>query len=170
MEAKKLIEDLKREVEDERNAIAVKEKLIANWEEKIKLLDDNSGVSMENIGNVSKTGNDKHESILGKEYIDLSQFGAAAQKKNTFIDDVRKVLKKFGDQQFTVNHINSILNAEKGGEIDASLKNKISLTLSKLSKSGEIVISTKGGGNSPHFYVNATDKEEGLAEDEQDQI
>lgn len=91
--------------------------------------------------------------IEDNQVIDLSELGIEDQsKKRTLVDDVRDVVKRFGDQNFTVSHVQAALKRcgiDLGGKTPRS---RISVAIAKLHEEGFILRTFKGSGNIPHQF------------------
>lgn len=73
-------------------------------------------------------------------------------KKRTLIDEVRDVVMQFGENEFTVAHIEAALN-KLGIPIDAkNPRARIGIAVSNIVNEGLIVKTVTGGGNVPHRY------------------
>lgn len=73
-------------------------------------------------------------------------------KKRTLIDDVRDVVMLFGDNEFTVAHIEAALK-KTGVAVDAkNPRARIGIALSTVVDEGSVVKTGEGGGNVPHRY------------------
>ena len=87
-----------------------------------------------------------------KGEIDFANLIGNNEKKRTLIDEVRDVVKKFGENEFTVAHIEAALN-KLGIEIDAKEpRARIGIAVSSIVKEGLIMRTFKGAGNVPHKY------------------
>jgi len=133
------IEDLKRQIEQERIELKVKEDLLAKWTQS-KQFD-----RLENAQPLTASFN---------EVIDVHSLIKDKPKRNSLIDDVQKVVKRFGDQEFTVAHVDKVLKSTGVlAQDDMHNRARISTVLTRLKDSGELEITFKGGGNVPNKYV-----------------
>lgn len=73
-------------------------------------------------------------------------------KKRTLIDEVREVVNLFGDNEFTVAHIEAALK-KTGVVVDAkNPRARIGIALTAVLDEGLIVRTVPGAGNIPHRY------------------
>lgn len=152
MDASSFIRDLEQEIALAESELAIKKKLLAEW--KLKLgINEQSTVSTNNTGQtIASTPATK--SISDSGVIDLSSFLDEAKKKPAFIDSIKEIVERFGDQEFTVQHVDHVYKLNNGiPAIDNSNRTKISTALSKLKDAGVLKMTFKGGGNVPHKYV-----------------
>lgn len=93
--------------------------------------------------------------IPAKDQLGLIKFEdliGNVEKKRTLIDEVREVVMKFGENEFTVAHIEAALN-KLGVPIDAkNPRARIGIAVSNIVEEGLIVKTVPGGGNVPHRY------------------
>lgn len=89
---------------------------------------------------------------LSPEQIEFANLVGGIEKKRTLIDEVRDVVTKFGENEFTVAHIESALN-KLGIVIDAKHpRARIGIAVSSIVAEGLIVKTFEGAGNVPHKY------------------
>lgn len=99
----------------------------------------------------------KPEIISGNEQIKDINFddligSIDKTKRRTLIDEVRDIVSHFGDNEFTVAHIEAALK-KTGTKIDAkNPRARIGIALSTVVEEGLIVRTGVGGGNIPHRY------------------
>lgn len=75
---------------------------------------------------------------------------------NTLIKDIRNVVERLGDQEFTVNHIVAALEQTGKASNTKHFKNRVSMTMKKLTENESYLERThKGSGNEPHRYRRA---------------
>lgn len=88
------------------------------------------------------------------EEIDLNdiELPEKAIRKPTMMNDITDVIERLGSQEFTVNHIHAVLRKQGKGNDAKHYKNRISLSVRKLTNAGKIVLTHKGSGNDPHKY------------------
>lgn len=73
-------------------------------------------------------------------------------KKRTLIDEVRDVVERFGDHEFTVAHVEAALK-QMGVSVDAKApRARIGIALSNVVEEGLVVRTYDGAGNVPHRY------------------
>jgi len=78
--------------------------------------------------------------------------GVEKTKKRTLIDEVRDVVMLFGENEFTVAHIEAALK-KTGVVVDAkNPRARIGIAVSTVLEEGLIVRTAEGGGNVPHRY------------------
>ncbi|MFZ2405871.1 MAG: hypothetical protein WAW41_12085 [Methylobacter sp.] len=144
MDAKKLIEDLESEVEREKAAVAVKEKLLAEW--KLKM----------GINAPDKDKESQAQGIHKRGVIDVDDLFEEQPKKQTIVGEVKEIVERFGAKEFTVQHVDKVYKMQHGiPDEDISNRTRISTALGKLKDSGFVDVAFKGGGNVPHKYVVA---------------
>lgn len=84
--------------------------------------------------------------------IDFADLIGNVEKKRTLIDEVRDVVKKFGENEFTVAHIEAALK-KLGIAVDAkNPRARIGIAVSNIAEEGLIAKTESGGGNIPHKY------------------
>ena len=134
------LDELRKEIEVDRKSLAEKEAVLHFLEKKEKEIKPADPV-FSPIVEAQQDG-----------FIQLDQLEPAT-KRPTFITDVQDVVSRFGDQEFTVIHVDAVLKKMgkevKGGKFPRS---RISTVLAKLEEQGLIVRTFKGGGNSPNRY------------------
>lgn len=73
--------------------------------------------------------------------------------KITLLDDIRKVITRFGTQEFTITHIEEVLKRMGKSSDSKSFRNRIAINVKKLLDEGNIIERTyEGSGNDPHRY------------------
>jgi len=123
----------RKELEDEERALAIVRRMIGQ------------PPSMQSPGMVPK---EQVGAIKFEELLDSVE----KIKKRTLIDDVRDVVSQFGQNEFTVAHIEAALK-KMGVVIDAkSPRARIGIVVAKLADEGFVVKVAEGGGNVPHRY------------------
>lgn len=89
---------------------------------------------------------------LASKQLRFEDLGVEALKKRTLTDDVRDVVRQFGDNEFTVTHIEAALK-QLGVVIDAkSPRARISIAAANLVEEGVVVKTYEGAGNVPNRY------------------
>ena len=120
----------RQELEDEENALAT-----------VKRMMKQPQANKAHITAKEQTGSIKFEDLIGDE-----------KKKRTLIDEVRDVVLRFGENEFTVAHIEAALK-KLGVVIDAkNPRARIGIAITPVVNEGLIVMTEKGGGNVPHRY------------------
>jgi len=143
----KEVEGARRELESKENALRVLQDMYAK-----------------------QTGSSLYKAAqdMSSQLIDLSEVHEAKQShRRTFLDSVRDVVSRFGDQEFSVVHTEFALK-KLGIEVPGKAsRSRISMVLNKLVDEGITEMTHKGSGNIPNRYrlKNAApdQKEEGLA-------
>ena len=73
---------------------------------------------------------------------------------DSLYSSVEGLIKRFGEQQFSVTHVEAVLRKMGQGSESKHFKNRISLVLRKLLDNEVIELTHKGSGNIPHRYRN----------------
>jgi len=96
----------------------------------------------------------KNTPIADNVVIQLDQLIVPESGRRTLVDDVGDVVKRFGNQEFSVAHVDVVMQQQgikdKSGE--PFPRSRISTALGKLEESGFIERSFTGAGNVPHRY------------------
>lgn len=86
--------------------------------------------------------------------IQLDQLVVPESSRRTLVDDVDDITKRFGSQEFSVAHVDVVMQQQgikdKSGEFFP--RSRISTALGKLEDDGIIVRTFKGAGNVPHRF------------------
>lgn len=132
-EAEKQVAIKRRALEEQENALLVLKKMASET-----LIQDSSVI----------TPAQPQEDI---KFDDLFT-GGIARKKSQLVDDIRKLVSQFGQNEFTVDIVKAaldkvgvVINAEKP-------KPRISVALGKLVDEKILKIVVKGAGNAPNVY------------------
>ncbi|TFH89040.1 hypothetical protein [Vibrio ouci] len=89
---------------------------------------------------------------------DLEEPSSEGPKKRSLKDDIRDLVERFGDQEFTVSHVESALK-KLGKASDAkNFKNRLSMLVRTLYEDGVIERTFEGSGKTPHKYRYITNK------------
>ena len=129
-----LIQELRKEIEEDRAALAVKESALA-------FLEKRSG---------------KAEIVTAAPARDFDPTALNIETRTTLVSAVKDILPKIGESEFTVAHIESALRqvgAHPGGQTPRA---RIAVVLGKLEKAGLIIKTHAGAGNIPNQYKVAT--------------
>lgn len=119
----------RQELEDEESALATVRRMMRQPANKAHI------TAKEQAGSI------KFEDLIGN-----------AEKKRTLIDEVRDVVLQFGENEFTVAHIEAALK-KLGIAIDAkNPRARIGIAITPIVDEGLIVRTATGGGNVPHRY------------------
>ena len=130
------IEELKAEIEADKKALAGKEAAL-------KFLESKQG-KPPTKASTSTTAN---EGIIALDELipDVT--------RNSLVNDVKNVIKRFGGQEFSVAHVDIALT-QQGIKIKGKLpRSRISIALGKLEEQEVIRRTFKGAGNVPNKYV-----------------
>lgn len=100
-------------------------------------------------------------STLGAQssLIKLEELSVAnVQERRTLADDVWDVAQRFGEQEFTVPHVEAVLK-QLGREINAKApRARIAMVLGTLEERGQVIRTFKGTGSVPHRFKVAPKK------------
>ena len=83
--------------------------------------------------------------------------GKSEKRGSTLLEDIRGLIGRFGSQEFTLSHVEAVLKKMGKGAGAKHYKNRISITIRKLTDEGLITLSHKGVGSDPHRYRVAKD-------------
>lgn len=134
------IDELRKEIEAEEGSLNEKKAVLRYLESKTgkQPIPVKPGASMASAGGV----------------IQLDQLIVPASSKRTLTDDVEDVVKRFGNQEFSVAHVDIVMRQQgikdKSGE--SFPRSRLSTALGKLEESSLIERSFTGAGNVPHRY------------------
>lgn len=134
------LDDLRKEIEEDRKSLSEKEAVLRFLEGR--------------VSSSSASGKIVHESPLPQNdgIISLDSL-IPEMRRRTVIDDIQGVIGRFGNQEFTVVHVEAALK-QTGYEFkgEKSPRPRISTALGKLEDQGVIVRTFEGKGNVPHRY------------------
>jgi hypothetical protein len=85
---------------------------------------------------------------------DLDVPAIVPSTQTTLLDDIRSIISRLGEQQFTVNHIEAALKDAGRDTSTKSFKNRVSMLLKRLLEAEEIERLIAGKGNKPATYRN----------------
>lgn len=106
------------------------------------------------IGKQSATAKAGAPSVIQGGVIQLDQLVVPESGRRTLVDDVEDVIKRFGNQEFSVAHVDVVMQQQgikdKSGEFFP--RSRISTALGKLEDDGVIIRTFKGSGNVPHRF------------------
>ena len=120
----------RKELEEEENALATVRRMMGQPQ-----------ANKAHITAKERVGSIKFEDLIGN-----------AEKKRTLIDEVRDVVLRFGENEFTVAHIEAALK-KIGVVMDAkNPRARIGIAITPIVDEGLIVRTVTGGGNVPHRY------------------
>ena len=144
------------------------QKLKSDLFEKEKFLSEKEAILKYLESFQSKSSAPKHiaeaVSIENNEIFDLDDLIVRTHASSTLLDNIRKVISKFGNQEYTVSHVEAALlkmgfiQSESDAKI--SLKPRIALNLANLVNANEILRTFEGKGNTPHRFKNIESKNE----------
>ena len=86
--------------------------------------------------------------------------GKTVRRGPTLQVDIRGLIGRLGNQEFTVSHVDAVLKKMGKGSDAKHFKSRISDTIRKLTVEGLVTLSHQGIGSEPHRYRVA--KEDGL--------
>jgi hypothetical protein len=134
------LNELRKEIEVDRKNLSDKEAVLRYLENK---------EDMTHITANSKLPNPPlHGGVILLDQLQIPQ-----SNRRTLLDDAEDVVKRFGDQEFSVAHVDIVFQQQgiksKGENIPRS---RISTALGKLEEAGVIKRTFTGGGNAPHRY------------------
>lgn len=130
-ELEKRIADKRKELEEEEKALEVVRRMVGKSFPAKQIDDDRE----------DKSQGFKFEDLLG-----------SVEKKRTLLDEIRDVVSNFGDNEFTVAHIEAALNA-KMVKIDAKApRARIGIVMAQLVEEELVIRTYQGAGNVPHRY------------------
>jgi hypothetical protein len=122
----------KRELEEQEHALAVLKRTMGNGSHAPELTVP-----------AQKADEAKFDDLFNQK--DLS-------KRRSLVDEIRDLVKQFGDKEFTVAIVEAAL-AKTGVEIDAKQpRARIAVAMGKLEKEGFLEVSFRGAGNTPNVY------------------
>lgn len=129
-----------------REKIAQKRKELDEQEQALVVLERLVGTT----AGVSLTSFPEDQSVIRLDGLDLTE--REGKRRGTFMEDVLDVVKRLGDQEFSVVHIDALLR--KTGKVtgEKSMRSRISSTLNRLEAEGELERTFRGKGNVPHRY------------------
>ena len=87
--------------------------------------------------------------------IDLNEIklpNKVKSEKETLVDQVRKLIPRFENQEFTVSHVHQILLTTDRAKHGKHLRNRVSVAFKKLVEENCIAVSKRGKGSDPHMY------------------
>ena len=135
------LNELRLEIENDRKILAEKEAVLRYLESKEK-----RGAIIPTPG--------VHTPIADNVVIQLDQLIVPASKRRTLVDEVADVIKRFGNQEFSVAHVDVVMQQQgikdKSGEYIQ--RSRLSTALGKLEEDGLIERTFTGAGNMPHKY------------------
>ena len=79
----------------------------------------------------------------------------AKQPRSTLVDEIKLLIPRFENQEFTVNHVHQLMLTTERGDKAKHLRNRIALSFKTLADEGFIVRTFKGKGSEPHRYKSA---------------
>lgn len=138
--------DLELVISGLREKIAQKRRELDEQEQALTLLEKLAGTT----GSGPLTAIAQDMGVIRLDELDLMEH--AGKRRGTLLEDVTDVVKRLGDQEFSIVHIDTLL--KKMGKVpeDKSVRSRISSMLSKLEEDGELERTFTGKGNVPHRY------------------
>jgi len=140
------MEDLELVISELKKQIAQKRKEIEDREQALAVLEKLAGTTP----SVSSTSLPLDEGVIKLDDLDLEEHGG--KRRGTLVEDVNDVIRRLGDQEFSIIHIDALLR--KMGKVtgEKPIRSRISSILSKLEEEGELERTFTGKGNVPHRY------------------
>jgi phosphopantetheine adenylyltransferase len=140
-------DDLKKEIDDVRKEMDELEEKLNEKKAVLRYLENKANKPIVTV----KPG---APSAIGGGVIQLDQLIIPESERRTLSDDIGDIIKRFGSQEFTVAHIDVVMQQQgikdKAGEFIP--RSRISTALGKLEDDGLIVRTFKGAGNVPHRF------------------
>lgn len=134
------IDELRKEIEAEEESLNEKKAVLRYLESK---------AGKQSIPLKSST-----PTTIASGVIQLDQLIVPESGRRTLVDDVEDIVKRFGDQEFSVAHVDVVMQQQgikdKSGEFFP--RSRISTALGKLVDDGVIIRTFKGSGNVPHRF------------------
>lgn len=144
----KKIEDMEKELEELKAAHRVMKrfdgKALNSTEQNL------SSTQAETTSSLSETG------IINLDELDLPI--KVAKTSSSLHANVKNLIMRFGSQEFTVNHVHAALNKTGKGSDAKHFKNRVSVTIRKLTDEGMLERTHKGKGSEAHKYQLAARK------------
>ena len=141
------IDELRQEIEAERKSLADRDAALRDKEAVLRYLESKEATSYI----PAKTEHPSPPPPGGVILLDQLQVKQASRR--TLLDEVADVVKRFGDQEFSIAHVDIVFQQQgiksKGENIPRS---RISSSLGKLEEAGLIERTFTGGGNVSHRY------------------
>jgi Tfp pilus assembly protein FimV len=73
-------------------------------------------------------------------------------RKQTLLESIQNVVNRLGNQEFTVQHIEALLNQEGTAPAGKSPRARIAMELTKMENNEEVIRTYKGKGSEPHRF------------------
>lgn len=140
-------DELRKEIDELRIEIDAEERSLNEKKAVLRYLENKSGKQSAPIKPNTST-------VISGSVIQLDQLVVPESGRRSLADDVEDVIKRFGNQEFSVAHVDAVMQQQgikdKSGEFFP--RSRISTALSKLEDEGLITRTFKGAGNVPHRY------------------
>lgn len=138
--------DLELVISELREKIAQKRRELDEQEQALALLEKLAGTR----GSGPLTALAQDMGVIRLDELDLMEH--AGKRRGTLVEDVVDVVKRLGDQEFSIIHIDALLR--KMGKVtgEKSIRSRVSSILSKLEEEGKLERTHAGKGNDPHRY------------------
>lgn len=111
---------------------------------------------MEKFGSKSSESSEINTSSIGGTGIinldDVALPVKAVKKDDTLMANIKKLVKRFGTQEFTVTQVDAVLRQMGKGSNAKHFKNRVSIIIRQLTDEGVLERTFKGIGNIPHKY------------------
>ena len=136
----KAIEETERELADLKAAFKV-----------VKRLDSLAAKSNTKADSVTPTIG--ASGVINLDDVELP--GSPVKRGPTLLDDIRALIGRLGSQEFTINHVEAVLEKMGKGSDAKHFKSRIAVVIRKLTDEGLVTLSHKGAGSDPHRYLVA---------------
>lgn len=142
-------ETLRKKIEASKNHTAELENLLVVYERE---KDSSSSESIE-VTTSSSLKPLEETGVINLDDLDMPTKPAA--NKDTLLENVKNVIKRFDKKQFTVNHVFAALRQLGKGSDAKHFRNRVSMAVKKLSDEGFLKKFESKGGNQPNKYQEA---------------
>lgn len=133
-----MVEEKRKELEELEAAIRVMERL------------ETKDLSFAPTDTPTPSNEINDDGIIDLNNLDVAQ--SAPQRKRSLKDDVRDLVPRFGDQEFTVSHVEAALKNMGKTTNAKNFKNRLSMLVRTLADENVIERTYKGAGKTPHKY------------------
>ncbi len=111
---------------------------------------------MEKFGSKSSESSEVNTSSIGDTGIinldDVALPVKAVKNDDTLMANIKKLVKRFGTQEFTVTQVDAVLRQMGKGSNAKHFKNRVSIIIRQLTDEGMLEKIFEGSGNVPHKY------------------
>ena len=141
--------DLKKEAKEQR-------KQLEDIEAAIRVMERLSGSGHKNQLTHTIEKPQPTLSASGKINLDDLSVPISEPKKATLFKDIKALIERFDNQEFSISHIEAALKQTGKGSNAKHFRNRIYVHIRKLLEEGVVVRTYKGSGNEPHKYKLAS--------------